>query len=216
MNSFMVTGTDTGVGKTVVAGGLAAALRRRGLDAGVMKPVATGARRGVSEDAVLLRKAAGVDDPLSLINPIALAPPLAPSAAARRPLDLRPVRAAYRELSRRHDLVVVEGIGGLLVPLRPRWTVAHLAKRLRLPILIVTRARLGTLNHTALTVLAARAFGLEILGLVVNHAEPGRGDRRTWASLEVETGVPILAVLPRRPRASAFDALALGLVRLGV
>jgi len=213
--SVLVTGTDTGIGKTVVAAGLAAALRRRGVDVGVMKPVSCGSR----EDALHLIKTADIDDPLHLVNPLYFRAPLAPSVAAaveKRPVDLRPVWAAYRELLRRHDGVVMEGVGGLLVPIRPRWTVAHLAKRLRLPLAIVTRPKLGTLNHTALTVHAARAFGLKIFGLIVNFAEPGRGDRRTWSALEAETGVPILGVVPHRPKPGAFDPIAKALVRLGL
>lgn len=216
--SLLVSGTDTGIGKTVVAAGLAAALRRRGVDVGVMKPVASGARRGVSDDAVYLRKTAGVDDPLELVNPLLFKAPLAPSVAAaveKRRVDLRPVYAAYRELLRRHEGVVIEGVGGLLVPIRPRWTVAHFARKLRLPLLVVARPKLGTLNHTALTVLAARAFGLRIYGLVVNFAEPGGSDRRTWSALEVETGLPVLGVLPHHPKPAAFDALAKALIRLG-
>ena len=211
--SLLVTGTDTGIGKTVVAAGLAAALRRRGVDVGVMKPVAC----GDTADAVHLKRTSGVDDPLALVNPLYFKAPLAPSVAAaveKRPVDLRPVWAAYRELLRRHDGVVVEGVGGLLVPIRPRWTVAHLAKRLRLPLVIVTRPKLGTLNHTALTVLAARAFGLKIFGLIVNFAEPGGSDRRTWSALEEETGLPILGVVPHRPKPAAFDAVAMALLRL--
>lgn len=216
--SILVTGTDTGIGKTVVAAGLAAALRRRGVDVGVMKPVASGARRGVSDDAVYLRRTAGVGDPLELVNPLLFKAPLAPSVAAeveKRRVDLRPVYAAYRELLRRHEGVVLEGVGGLLVPIRPRWTVAHFARKLRLPLLVVVRPKLGTLNHTALTVLAARAFGLRIYGLVVNFAEPGGSDRRTWSALEGETGLPVLGVLPHRPKPAAFDVLAKALVRLG-
>lgn len=210
---LLVTGTDTGIGKTVVAAGLAAALRRRGIDAGVMKPVSCGDR----DDARFLTRAAGVTDPLDLVNPLFFKRPLAPSVAAaaeRRAVDLRPVWAAYRSLSAAHERLVLEGVGGLLVPIRERWTVAHLAKRLRLPLLIVTRPRLGTLNHTALTVLAARAFGLRILGLVVNHATRGRADRRTWSALEAETGVPILGEVPfakdpaRAIRHPVFDVLA--------
>lgn len=216
--SLLVTGTDTGIGKTVVAAGLAAALRRAGLDLGVMKPVASGARRGVSDDAVYLRKTAGVDDPLSLVNPLLFKAPLAPSVAAaveNRRVDLRPVRAAWRELLRRREGLVVEGVGGLLVPIRPRWTVAHFAKAFRLPLVIVTRPKLGTLNHTALTALAARAFGLKVFGLIVNFAEPGRGDPRTWSALESETRLPILGVVPHRPRPAAFDPIAKALLRLG-
>ncbi len=196
--SFLVTGTDTGVGKTVVAAGLAAALVRRGVDAGVMKPVATGARK-ISPDARFLRRAAAARDPLETINPICLAPPLAPSMAARRPINLRPVLAAWRRLSAAHGCVVVEGIGGLLVPIRRRYTVAHLARRLGLPLVIVARPSLGTINHAALTVLAARTFGLEVLGLVINHAGPGRrglAERTNPAALEAETGVALLGEVP--------------------
>src|SRR5438105_5000070 len=107
--SFLVTGTDTGVGKTLVSGGLAAELVRRGIDVGVMKPFATGARsvrgRLVSDDALFLRSAAQVDDALDVINPICLRPPLAPSMAskvAKTPIDLKKVWSAYRTLSWRH------------------------------------------------------------------------------------------------------------------
>src|SRR4051812_47299506 len=128
--AFLVTGTDTGIGKTLVAGGLAAAFARRGRAVGVMKPFATGARtlrgRLVSDDARFLRKAAGVDDSLDLINPICLKPPLAPAMAAdvaKKVIDLGKVWAAWRTLTRRHSPMIVEGVGGLLVPLLTRFTV---------------------------------------------------------------------------------------------
>jgi dethiobiotin synthetase len=219
--AFLVTGTDTGIGKTLVTGGLVAAFRRRGIDAGVMKPIASGARRGASDDAVFLKKATGVDDPLDLLNPVRLRLPLAPSVAARlegRTVDLARARAAFGALLRRHDRVVVEGVGGLLVPIRDRWTVAHLARLWRLPLLIVTRPALGTINHTALTVHAARAFGLRLLGLVVNHHARGRAglaERTAPAVLAAETGVPVLAEIPflgadplRAARHRVFDLLA--------
>jgi len=204
--SFLVTGTDTGVGKTLVSGGLAAELRRRGVSVGVMKPFATGARsvrgRLVSDDALFLKKASGVDDPLELINPSCLKPPLAPSMAAEvagKPIDLKRVWAAYDTLCARHESLVVEGVGGLLVPLLPRLTVADLAQKLRLPLLIVTRPALGTLNHTALTVHVARSYGLRILGLVINastSAKKGLAERLNPAALELFTRVPVLGELP--------------------
>lgn len=204
--SFLVTGTDTGVGKTFVAGGLAAALVRRGVPVGVLKPFATGARsvrgRLVSDDARFLKAAAQVDDPLDLINPICLRPPLAPTMAAevsKKTIDLNKVWAAWRTLTRRHPTLVVEGVGGLLVPLFTRWTVADLAKKLRLPLLIVTRPALGTLNHTALTVHVARSTGLRILGLVVNTSTPakrGLAERLNPRALELFTKVPVLAEFP--------------------
>jgi dethiobiotin synthetase len=206
MRAFLVTGTDTGVGKTVVTGGIAAAMVRRGINVGVMKPFATGGRpiRGelLSEDACFLRQASGVEDPLDQINPICLKPPLAPPMAARiekKKIDLRKVWAAYRTLRSRHATLIIEGCGGLLVPLLTRFTVADLARRLKLPLLIVTRPGLGTINHSALTVHAARSYGLRILGLVINsctRARRGLAERLNPAALETETGVPILGEIP--------------------
>ncbi|HLY11871.1 MAG TPA: dethiobiotin synthase [Planctomycetota bacterium] len=204
--SFLVTGTDTGVGKTLVSGALAAELARRHLPVGVMKPFATGARsvrgRLVSEDARFLKAAAGVDDPLDLINPICLKPPLAPSMAAevaRKPIDLDKVWSAYTTLCARHSTLILEGVGGLLVPLLPGLTVADLAQKMRLPLLIVTRPSLGTLNHTALTVHVARSYGLSILGLVVNASQPARrglAERLNPGALERFTRVPVLGEVP--------------------
>jgi dethiobiotin synthetase len=114
--------------------------------------------------------------------------------------------------------MIVEGVGGLLVPLLPRWTVARFAQRLKLPLLIVTRPTLGTINHTALTVHAARTHGLQIAGLIINHAvrtRPGLAERLNPAALEAETRVPVIATIPflgadpyRALRHAAFDRLA--------
>jgi dethiobiotin synthetase len=219
---ILVTGTDTGVGKTFVAGGIAAALARRGVNVGVMKPFATGATRVggrlISEDAGFLQEAAGVSDPSDLVNPICLQPPLAPSMAAivaKTPIDLRKVWAAWRTLTARHSTMIVEGIGGLLVPLVTGFTVADLARRWQLPLVIVTRPTLGTLNHTKLTVLAARSYGLKIAGLVINSASrsrPGLAERLNPAALVEETRVPLLGEVPcllgRIRRHPVFDRIA--------
>jgi dethiobiotin synthetase len=219
--SVFVTGTDTDVGKTFVAAGLAAALARRGVDVGVMKPVASGAVRGTSPDARILRSAARVDDPLSLINPICLAPPLAPSVAARlsrRRIDLGLVWSAFRRLRARHACLVVEGIGGLMVPIRDRYPVARLVRRLGLPLLVVTRPSLGTLNHTALTVEIARRFGLRVLGLVINHSRPGPiglAERTNKAALVRECRTPVLGEIRYGAAPEAFDTVLGRLARLG-
>lgn len=204
--SVFVTGTDTGVGKTVVAAGIAAALARRGVGVGVMKPVATGGkRRGgrvVSEDAELLQRAAGVHDPVEMVNPVCLEPPLAPSVASRlthRPVDLQLVWKAFKVLASAHECLVVEGIGGLMTPLLERYTVAHLVQRLGLPLLIVARPTLGTINHTALTIHAARSFGLPVCGLVVNHHARfriGVAERLNPETLESEANAPLLGEVP--------------------
>ena len=210
---LFVTGTDTGIGKTYVSAGLASAFRRRGIDVGVMKPIASGAvRRGrawVSEDAVALRDAAGAPDPLELVNPVLLRPPLAPSVAGK--VDLALAMRAWRELRARHRTMIVEGVGGLVVPLKPRLPVAAFAKRLGLPLLLVTRPALGTINHTLLTVMAARSFGLRVLGLVINAHAPGRpglAERTNPRALEVETGLPVLANLKHGAGKADFDRLA--------
>jgi len=208
-----VTGTDTGVGKTVIAAGLAAWARSRGCDVGVMKPVASGARRGrggrlVSDDAAQLARAAGVTDALELVGPVCYQEPLAPYTAAlraHRRLSWSRITSAYARLSARHAFLIVEGIGGLLVPLSARRTVVDLIKALALPCVVVGRLRLGTLNHTLLTVRAALGEGLDVLGVILNESVPPARDRagqlaeRTNpAMLQRLLPVPVLGTLPYR------------------
>jgi len=180
---LFVTATDTGAGKTFVSCALALALRALGRDVGVMKPVATGCRRLadgtlVSADAEALVAAAGASDPSGLVTPAAFEAPLAPTAAAAREgrggADVAQILAAYAELLRRHETMIVEGIGGLLVPLAGRYTVRDLARDMACPVLIVSFNRLGTISHTALTVESARAAGLDVRGVVLN-SPPGLG-----------------------------------------
>lgn len=210
MRGIFVTGTDTDVGKTFVACGIAAALKRRGVDAGVMKPISSGG----AEDARSLIRAAAVDDSLDLVSPIRLKEPLSPHLAARRQgirIDLRAIDQAWRELKGRHEIVIVEGAGGLLVPIRDGFTMADLAKRLKLPLLIVARDALGTINHTTLTVEAARSRGLKILGVVVNRSRPGRPDlaeRLNPDAIAKAAKVDVIASVPWRPAARVFDPMA--------
>lgn len=203
-----VTGTDTGVGKTLVACALAAWCRAQGLDVGVMKPVATGASRRpggtrppwVSEDAVRLARASGTADPLSLINPACFREPLAPWTAARRARRAVPVAAilrAFETLRRRHAFLIVEGIGGLRVPLTARWTVVELIRRLRLPVILVARTHLGTLNHTLLSVECLQRAGIPLAGVILNEAPPP--PRGPMARLAARTNPAVLARLLRVP-----------------
>jgi dethiobiotin synthetase len=207
---LFITGTDTGVGKTIVTAALAMILREAGADVGVMKPVATGCvrrREGlVSEDAELLAKAADVPEPLAEISPIRLAEPLAPTVAAARArltLDLAPMWAAWRRLRSAHDIMLVEGIGGLLCPVTPKESVADLAKVFGLPLLVVARPVLGTINHTALTVEAARARGLRVAGIVINRYHHDSADlAETTNPDEVQrlTGVDVIGLVPDDPK----------------
>lgn len=217
-SGVFVTATDTGVGKTAVGGALARVLSDAGRDVGVMKPVASGCsvRRGelFCEDAEFLRRAARCDEPIDMICPIRLRAPLAPDVAARlegRRIDLRPVWRAYASLRRRHECVIVEGAGGLLVPITDRTTMADLAEKIGLPLVVVVRPSLGTINHTMLTVEAARRRGLSMLGLVVNRfpQRPGLAERTNPEELMRRTGLPVLAIL-REDRSVSVAAGRLG------
>lgn len=205
-----VTGTDTGVGKTAVAAGLAAALRRRGVDAGVMKPVQTGvtpAERDAGRgDGAFLARVAGLDDPPDWVTPVCLEAPLAPSVAAAlagTEVDVEAIAAAHRRLAARHAFMVVEGAGGLAVPVAPGVLMADLAARFGLPLLIVARPGLGTVNHTVLTVAFARQRGLGVLGVVINgydEAAGGPAERTNPGVIAALTGLPVLGLVPRDPR----------------
>jgi len=205
-----VTGTDTGVGKTVVGAGLVRGFRALGVDVGVMKPIATGAYRLSrpdgsyelrSEDADKLVEAAGVQDDLRLVNPVRFEPALSPLTAARlagEEIPLETIFAAYRTLRERHDSIVVEGIGGLVVPVRKDYFVADMIKDFGLPAVVVARPGLGTLNHTILTVKYAQERGIGILGIIINHAE--KEDRSEAAATNVGIlqeccEVPVLQVV---------------------
>ena len=219
MRGLFITGTDTEVGKTVVASLLAAWCRHRGIDVGVMKPIASGGRRcrvdgrprWVSDDAVQLARAAGVDDSWALINPVCFAEPLAPLTAAlrcRHPVRLETVQRAFRVLRARHEFLIVEGVGGLLVPLTWRLTVLQLAKALRLPLVIVSRPSLGTLNHTLLSLECAQRAGLAIAGILFNRVRPPARER--MARLAEDTNPELLRRLSRVPILGQIPYVARG------
>ena len=210
--SLFITGTDTVVGKTMVTAGLAHFLYSQGVNVGVMKPVASGCEPQedqadgslVSDDSLLLRRAAGVDDEMSAITPIALSAPLSPHMAAalegeplQREIVIQRTVESFEILSENHDCVLVEGVGGIMVPLANDFMVADLAGGLGLPILIVAADRLGVINHTLLTIEVARARGLDIAGLVLNRVGPEDDSRASNArAISMVTDVPILATLP--------------------
>jgi len=199
MKGLFVTGTDTGVGKTVLTAGVALALRARGYSVGVVKPVQSGAAATDPDgDAMLLKRWAGVEEPAEAIAPYSFAAPVAPLVAAQlegRVVDRADVIERVRRVGERYEVVIVEGAGGLLVPVGEDWTVADLALELALPLLVVARAGLGTVNHTALTVLTARALGLDPLGVVLNGAGDESSDRNAEL-IERLADVPVLGRTP--------------------
>jgi dethiobiotin synthetase len=199
MPGWFVTGTDTGVGKTVIAGALAILLRQRGLRVGVFKPVATGCRRDlhlglVSEDAEFLAHCADADQILDVINPVRYAAELAPMVAAERkhkPIDWAAIDESWQQINKASDWVLVEGAGGLLTPVDRKNSMADLALRFELPLVIVSRPTLGTINHTLLTVEAAKSRKIPIEAIVINRYHPGS------ATLAEETNPEAIARLAR-------------------
>ena len=183
---FFVSGTDTDVGKTVAACALVRAMRGRGLDVGAMKPIETGVGADGPLDAQALRSAAAATEPLEEICPQTFALPAAPTVAAAdegREVEIEPIREAFVRLRQRHQWLVVEGAGGLLVPATRDLTMADLSRELELPLLIVCRAALGTINHTLLTLEAAAARDLPVAGVVISHSA-GRLSDADQANLE--------------------------------
>jgi dethiobiotin synthetase len=201
-----ITGTDTDVGKTWVAAGLTAALRQRGVKAVYFKPVQSGCPRAdgrlMPTDADFARTLAGLTEPLEVLTPIALELPLAPGVAAAQAgveVDLGRIAASLADLTARYDFLVVEGAGGLYVPLvGTHFLVLDLIRWLRLPLVVVAKSGLGTINHTTLTVKAALAAGIEVTGVILNRYpdHPGLAAATNPGVIEALTGVPILAKLP--------------------
>jgi dethiobiotin synthetase len=201
MRGLFVTGTDTGVGKTEVSCAIVAEARAAGLDLAAMKPAESGLGPGAPSDSERLRAAAGGADDPALVCPYRFAAPLAPAVAARlegAEVRLEVILGAARALLARHAALLVEGAGGLLVPLTAGGTYADLAVALGLPVLVVARAGLGTVNHTALTVEALRARRLAVAGVILNRIGPADDPSVPHNAAEIERlcGVPVLATLP--------------------
>jgi len=202
---IFITGTDTGVGKTLVACGLAALLRESGYKVGVMKPAETGCEerdgKPFPQDAYLLKEVSGCSEPLEKICPYRLRDPLTPSMAAEREgvkIDISLLGKIYGEISSNHDITLVEGAGGLLAPILPSFTYAGLARLLKLPLLVVAANRLGVINHLLLTLEHASCRGLRVLGYVFNRldAQPSLAADTNREALLSLTAVPYLGEIP--------------------
>jgi dethiobiotin synthetase len=193
VKSIFITGTDTGVGKTAVSAGLCAFLSlRKGLDVGVMKPFESGlsklSRSELSCDARLLKEASGSRDALGEISPYTFEAPLAPETAARQEniiIDMDVVNVTYERLLKHHDILVVEGAGGVFVPIKKKFFFADLMKAWNVPVIIVSRLGLGTINHTLLTNAFLQSRGIKVLGVILNDMEGGE-------SLAAETNPELL------------------------
>ena len=175
MNSFFVTGTDTDVGKTCVSSAIAKHLRDIDVDVGVMKPFASGYKassNSVSEDVEILMKYSEVTDPIDLVNPYYFEIPTSPYDACKQlnlEIDISKVIESYKQLTSIHDVVIVEGIGGIMTPISKNYFVSDLISDLQLESIIVTGSKIGTVNHLMLTYEHARQKKLKLKGFLVNQ-----------------------------------------------
>lgn len=203
---LFITGTDTGVGKTVIAGAIIAALRSRGINTGAMKPIETGCVTvGKSlhpSDGAFLKKMAQMEEPLNYITPSCFESPLSPFVASEmegREVELRKIRDHFKRLTEKYDAIIVEGIGGLLVPIRKDYFVLDLIKEFELPIVVVARASIGTINHTLLTVNYAIKEGLNIAGIIINFSRSLEGniaESTNPHAIQLLTNIPLIGVFP--------------------
>jgi len=201
-----ITGTDTGVVKTLIAGAIAKILSQKGKKIGVFKPVATGCKKAkqglVNEDAQFLARCAGSKLSLDIINPVTFEMPAAPfvcEKAENKKVNFKKIADAYKKICQNSGFVIVEGIGGVKVPITNRIDVLGLAKMFKLPVVIVARSKLGTINHTLLTIDAIRRSGLLLAGVIINGYDEKTKDfaKKSNAKIIEKLGkVKILAVVP--------------------
>ncbi len=203
MKSIFVTGTDTDVGKTYVTAGLAVTLRKMGVDVGIMKPFAAGVpqKKGFkSEDVEILSRAAQVSDPENLLNPQFFkleASPYTASKELKVKVKVRKVLASFKKLSKNHSLVLVEGMGGIMTPILKNYFVADLIKDMGLSTIIVTRSRVGALNHTFMTYEMCTKKKIPVKGIIINNFDVGGYPLKTLKrDIPALTGLPILGTIP--------------------
>jgi len=202
---IFITGTDTGVGKTFFACALAVLLKSAGCKVGVMKPAETGCvekdGKLFPEDGWRLKSASGCAEPIEIICPYLFPEPLAPSVAAERAgvkIDVDHLLTVYREISGKHDITLVEGAGGLMVPLVPSFTFGDFARVAKLPLIVVAANKLGVINHLLLTLEHASCKGLRMVGYVLNQvtAELSLATETNREVIAGMTGVPCLGEIP--------------------
>ena len=202
MQSLFITGTDTDVGKTYVTAGLAASFYEMGIDIGVMKPFAAGTaqKNGFkSEDVKILSDAAHVSDPENLINPQFFPIPASPYTAWKK-LKTKPkiatVLSSFKKLSKLHDTILVEGMGGVMTPILKDYFITNLIKEMKIPTIIVTRTKVGTVNHTLMTVMMCQKYKIPIKGIIINNFDNGYPINQLTKDLENLTGVKVLGSVP--------------------
>ena len=202
MRGLFITGTSTGVGKTTVAAGIAWALRKRRVNVGVMKPFATAnkvfSKKYKSQDTALLADASDVRDPDNELNPyfysLAASPLVASQLKRKPPPNIEYALHVLQNLAKKHDFMIVEGIGGVMVPLTAKESIADFAARTDLPVVIVSTPTLGTLNHSLLTAMACKTFHINVLGIIINKMpkKPSIVEQKTPEVIERLAGIKVL------------------------
>jgi dethiobiotin synthetase len=202
LKSFFVTGTDTDVGKTYITAGLAVTFRKMGLDVGVMKPFAAGTaqKKGFkSEDINILSKSARVNDPENLINPQFFKISASPYTAWKK-LKIKPkvstILSSFKKLSKLHETILVEGMGGVMTPILKDYYITDLIKDMNIPALIVTRSKIGTVNHTIMTVKMCEKYKIPVKGIIINNFDAGYPIKQLTSDLQNLTGVKVLGSIP--------------------
>ena len=203
MKSLFIAGTDTDVGKTYVTAGLAVALRQMSVDVGVMKPFAAGTaqKKGFkSEDVEIISNAAQVTDPENLINPQFFPIPASPYTAWKS-LKIKPkipaILSNFKKLSALHETILVEGMGGVMTPIMKNYYVTNLIKDMRIPAVIVTRTKIGTVNHTIMTVRMCEKYKIPIKGIIINDFDSdGYKPKDLTRDLKSLLNIPILGSIP--------------------
>ncbi len=202
MKSLFIAGTDTDVGKTYIAAGLAVAFRKMGIDVGVMKPFAAGRaeKKGYkSEDIVILSRAAKACDPEKLVNPQFFKIPASPYTAWKT-LKTKPkistILSSFKKLTKLHDMILVEGMGGIMTPILKNYYITNLIKEMKIPAVIVTRSKIGTVNHTIMTVKMCEKYKIPVKGIIINNFENGYPIPELKRDLQNLTGIKVLGSIP--------------------
>jgi len=208
VKGFFITGTDTGVGKTIIAGTLIRVLSFLGVKTGAMKPVESGCMREgdvlIPSDGIFLKRTAQMQESIKQVTPFCFESPLAPLPASKlekKNISITEIRKVFYRLYSHYDAVVMEGIGGLMVPLKTNYFVVDLARETGLPLIVVAKPGLGSINHTMLTVNYALREGLQVAGIIINYSHPPEN------SLAEETNPQVLKQICPVPLIGIFPYL---------
>ena len=202
MKSLFIAGTDTDVGKTYITAGLAVTMRKMKIDVGVMKPFAAGSaqKKGFkSEDVEILSNAAQVSDPENLVNPQFFPIPTSPYTAWKN-LKTKPkiksVLDSFKKLSKLHETLLVEGMGGVMTPILKDYYFTNLIKEMKIPTVLVTRSKIGTINHTIMTCKMCETYKIPIKGIIINNFDQGYPVNELKRDLKNLTGLKVLGSIP--------------------